>query len=52
VQDGWTALHQASYYGRGEVVKVLVEAKANVDVQTEVRRGWGQRCRERVCVYV
>ena len=52
MQDGETALHQASRNGHGEVVKALVEAKANVDVQTEVRRGWGQRCRERVCVYV
>ena len=52
MQDGWTALHKASYYGHGEVVKALVEAKANVDVQTEVRRGWGQRCRERECVCV
>ena len=50
MQYGYTALHWASYYGYGEVVKALVEAKANVDVQTEVRRGWGQRCRERVCL--
>ena len=52
MQDGWTALHWASRNGHGEVVKALVEAKANVDVQTEVRRDWGQRCRERegVCV--
>ena len=42
----------ASYNGRGEVVKALVEAKAKVEVQDKVRRGWGQRCRERVCVYV
>ena len=52
MQDGETALHRASEKGHGEVVKALVEAKANVDVQTKVRRGWGQRCRERVCVYV
>ena len=49
MQDGRTALHQASYFGHGEVVKALVEAKANVDVQTEVRRGWVQRERECVC---
>ena len=47
-----SALHKASSNGHGEVVKVLVEAKANVDVQTEVRRGWGQRCRESVCMCV
>ena len=47
-----SALHKASSYGHGEVVKALVEAKANVDVQDKVRRGWGQRCRERECVYV
>ena len=52
MQDGETALHWASEQGHGEVVKALVEAKANVDVQTKVRRGWGQRCRERVCVCV
>ena len=45
-----SALHKASSNGHGEVVKVLVEAKANVDVQDKVRRGWGQRCRERECV--
>ena len=47
MQNGETALYKASDYGHGEVVKVLVEAKANVDVQDKVRRGWGQRCRER-----
>ena len=52
MQSGWTALHLASKKGHGEVVKALVEAKANVDVQTKVRRGWGQHCRDRegVCV--
>ena len=52
MQYGVTALYIASENGHGEVVKALVEGKANVDVQNKVRRGWGQRCRERdgVCV--
>ena len=42
-----SALHLASSYGHGEVVKALVEAKANVDVQNRVRRGCGRAVGER-----
>ena len=42
-----SALHKASSYGHGEVVKALVEAKANVDVQNRVRRGCGRAVGER-----
>ena len=42
-----SALHKASSYGHGEVVKALVEAKANVDVQNRVRRGCGRAVEER-----
>ncbi len=36
VQDGWTALHMASQKGHCEVVRILLEAKANVHVKTNV----------------
>ena len=35
-QDGWTALHLAAQEGRVDVVRVLTEAKAQLDIQTEV----------------
>ncbi len=37
VQDGWTALHKASEKGHCQVVKQLIAAKAQVDIQEEVR---------------
>ena len=35
-QDGWTALHLAAQEGRVDVVRLLTEAKAQLDMQTEV----------------
>ena len=38
IQDGWTALMWAAQNGHGEVVGMLLEAKADPDVKDEVRR--------------
>ena len=35
-QDGWTALHLAAQEGKVDVVRLLTEAKAHVNIQTEV----------------
>lgn len=35
-QDGWTALHLAAQEGRIDVVRLLIEAQAQVNVQSEV----------------
>ena len=35
-QDGWTALHLAATEGRVDVVRLLTEAQAQVNIQTEV----------------
>lgn len=35
-QNGWTALHLAAQGGRAEVVRLLAEAKAQINLQTEV----------------
>ena len=35
-QDGWTALHMAAQEGKVDVVRLLTEAKAHVNIQTEV----------------
>ena len=35
-QDGWTALHMAAQEGKVDVVRVLTEAQAQVNIQTEV----------------
>ena len=35
-QDGWTALHMAAQEGRVDVVRLLTEAQAQVNIQTEV----------------
>ena len=36
-QDGCTALHMAAQEGRVDVVRLLTEAKAQLDIQTEVQ---------------
>ena len=41
-QDGWTALHLAAHEGKVDVVRLLTEAKAQVNLQTKVI----------VCVYI
>ena len=35
-QDGWTALHLAAQEGKVDVVRLLTEAKAHINIQTEV----------------
>ena len=36
-QDGWTALHLAAQEGKVDVVRLLTEAQAQINIQTEVR---------------
>ena len=35
-QDGWTALQLAAGEGKVDVVRLLTEAKAHINIQTEV----------------
>ena len=35
-QDDWTALHLAAQEGKVDVVRLLTEAQAQVNIQTEV----------------
>ena len=35
-QNGWTALHHAACEGKVDVVRLLTEAKAHINIQTEV----------------
>ena len=39
VQDGFTALHVAAHKGHCGIVRMLLEAKADVNVQNNVRVG-------------
>ena len=41
-QDGWTPLHRAALRGSKEVVRALVECKADVEAQAKVRSGRGR----------
>ena len=36
LQRGWTALHLAAQEGKADVVRLLTEAKAHVNIQTKV----------------
>ena len=36
VQDGWAALHVASWNGHCEVVRILLEAKADINIKINV----------------
>ena len=36
LQGGWTALHLAAHEGKVDVVRLLTEAKAHVNMQTKV----------------
>jgi ankyrin repeat protein len=36
-QDGWTAMMHAARYGRLEIVSLLMERGANMDLQDKVR---------------
>ena len=35
-QNGWTALHLAAQEGKVDVVRLLTEAQAQINIQTEV----------------
>ena len=35
-QFGWTALMKESYYGHKEIAKYLIQAKASLDLKTQV----------------
>ena len=35
-QTGWTALHLAAQEGKGDVIRLLTEAQAQINIQTEV----------------
>ena len=35
-QNGWTALHMAAQEGKVDVVRLLTEARAQLDIQSEV----------------
>ena len=35
-QDGWTALHMAAQEDKVDVVRLLTEAEAQINIQTEV----------------
>ena len=35
-QDGWTALHLAAQEGKVDVVRLLIDTEAQVNIQTEV----------------
>ena len=37
VQDGFSALHLAAQHGRADVVRVITEALAHVDIKTKVK---------------
>ena len=36
-QDGWTALHLAAQEGKVDVMKLLTEAQAQVNIRTKVK---------------
>ena len=38
IQNGWTTLHIASLIGHFKVIKVLLEANADVNIKTNVSR--------------
>ena len=40
IQNGWTALQQASSEGHQKVVELLLRAGAKPDLQDKVRTGW------------
>ena len=46
LQDGQTALIVASHSGHDEVVKILLRAKANLNVQTNVSGCTDQKCKQ------
>ena len=47
-QDGWTPLHRAALRGSKEVVRALVECKADVEARNKVRSGRGRILRFRM----
>ena len=51
-QDGWTALHKAAQEGKVDVVRLLTEAKAQINIQTIVSIAtYVSLERKRICTY-
>ena len=44
MQDGWTALGKASFYGHHKVVELLLGAGASPDLQDVVRKNRSVSC--------
>ena len=36
IQDGWTALHEAVWHGQCDSAQLLIQAGADIDIQTNV----------------
>ena len=43
-QDGWTPLHAACQEGHAQIAKLLLQARASVELEAKVRWGVGQDC--------
>ena len=42
-QDGWTPLMKASFHGHVDIVRILIEAKAQINTQKEVCCSYHQK---------
>ena len=52
IQNGWTALHLAAQEGKVDVVRLLTESQAQVNIETEVyTHSWYNRQGIAMCVW-